>query len=142
MEAQPARAPWYVESITYGDEDLLHHPITVLPGATQPIEIELRNDSAQIAGTVEPHEAGKRATIVAIRQKVLNVVEAKESGERGAFLLEGLAPGDYQVFAFDSDQVEFRNPDAMLKYATRAVLVSVGAGMKESVRLAVIRTGE
>src|SRR5262249_7511162 len=44
----------YVASATAGDVDLLHHPLVIMPGAAAPaIEVTLRNDAAEVSGTID-----------------------------------------------------------------------------------------
>jgi hypothetical protein len=63
-------------------------------------------------------------------------------GPDGSFDMANLAPGAYQVLAFDREQpqLEYRNPEAMRAYAGKGPLVRVSAGQKERVTLQVVAT--
>ena len=51
------------------------------------------------------------------------------AGPDGHARLQGLAPGDYQVSAWnDVREVEYANPDWMKRYGQESTLVSVQAG--------------
>jgi hypothetical protein len=44
----------------------------------------------------------------------------------GEFVFIGFAPGDYKLLAFDSvDGLEFRNPDVLAPYLSKAVRVAL-----------------
>jgi hypothetical protein len=55
----------------------------------------------------------------------------------------GIAPGAYKVFAFDAiDSVDYRNPESLAQYASRAASVTVAPNGTASVNVELIRTGE
>jgi hypothetical protein len=59
------------------------------------------------------------------------------------FVTNGLAPGDYLVFAFDHpDKLEYTNPDALAPYASQATAVTLSANQETHVVVNLIRTGE
>jgi hypothetical protein len=50
----------------------------------------------------------------------------------------GLAPGDYKVLAFDRDMLdslEFRNPDALAPYVSKATTIALHAGEEASLNV-------
>ena len=42
----------------------------------------------------------------------------------------GLAPGEYLIYAFDSDRLEYTNPDVLQAYASQAVHVTLSPNQK------------
>ena len=55
----------------------------------------------------------------------------------------GLAPGDYKLFAFDSvEQIEFRNPEVLDQYSSKAVQVTLTARGKANATLELVHTEE
>ncbi len=62
--------PWYVQSASYGQSNLLYDDIVIASGQSYPMEIVLRDDSASLSGTVKSSDAGQpaSATVVVIPQ--------------------------------------------------------------------------
>jgi hypothetical protein len=54
----------------------------------------------------------------------------------------GLAPGEYLIYAFDSDRLEYTNPDVLQAYASQAAHVTLSPNQKLQVALELIRTGD
>jgi len=59
----------------------------------------------------------------------------------GAFQVHGLAPGRYDILAFDRlDGIEYRNPQALDAYLSHATHVTLTADEQAKVTLDLIRT--
>ena len=145
IEGAPAGSYWvrvnssrgYRASIRSGNLDLLHQPLVVGAGGTaSPIEITMRDDTAEISGTVEgitspaqgPVNAGGAGAASADARDwtfyspsggqaaahIYCVPLAESSGQfteiwvspDGSFVSQGLAPGAYRLLAFDREQHE------------------------------------
>jgi hypothetical protein len=145
----------YPASIRSGNLDLQHQPLPVgVGGAASPIEITMRDDMAEISGTVEgitPPLPGFGSAHVDARQSRVHVYcipLADSSGQftdvwvhpDGSFESTELAPGAYRVLAFDGVQteIEYRNPQAMQAYDAKGPVVRVAGGQKERVTLQLI----
>jgi hypothetical protein len=127
----------YPASIRSGNLDLQHQPLVVAAGGTaSPIEIAMRDDTAEISGTVEgitpaapgPVNAGGAAgaggdargwTSYAplggqAAAHIYCIPLADSTGQLteiwvspdGSFVSQGLAPGAYRLLAFDREQHE------------------------------------
>jgi hypothetical protein len=161
----------YAASVRSGNIDLQHEPLAVAAGGSRsPIEITMRDDTAQIDGTVEgitpaataaPNVsantgdsgffAGPRA-MGAAPARIYCVPLADSSGQftevwvspDGSFSSPPLPPGAYRVLAFDRPQpeLEYRNPEAMQAYETKGPVVRLVSGQTEHVRLQLISTSE
>jgi len=138
-------SPWYVQSAQYGPTNLLSDDVTIAPGQSYPIEIVLRDDGATLTGNLQSSE--KSATFGSV------LVVPQPASKRGAkvaqfssqsgFRMNGLAPGDYLVYAFDhADTLEYTNADALQSYASQATPVTLSANQETHVVLNLIRTGE
>jgi hypothetical protein len=136
--------PWYVQSAQYGTTNLLSDDVTIASGQSYPIEIVLRDDGATLTGSlkhngvddtpmtliVAPQPAGKRG---------VKVLHTSQPG----FAMNGLAPGDYLVFAFDhGDEIEYTNPDALQPYASQATPVTLSPNQETHAMLTLIHAGE
>jgi hypothetical protein len=160
----------YPASIRSGNLDLLHQPLVVGAGGTaSPIEITMRDDTAEISGTVEgvtppaqgPVNAGGASgdgrgwTSYAplggqAAAHIYCIPLADSSGQLteiwvspdGSFVSQGLAPGAYRLLAFDREQheLEYRNPEALRTYDSKGPVVRVVGGQKEHVQLQLIST--
>jgi hypothetical protein len=161
----PARG--YVSALSSGGVDLLKHPLVVAHGvATPPIEVTLRDDTAQIDGTIEGiaskllgtglTDSGSAAvaghgyvgTVSAESPPFVYCVPLPDSAGRFAEIpasTDGkfsypLQPGAYRVFAFRHQQpdLEYHNPEAMRAYDSMGQMVRVVAGQTESLQLHLI----
>jgi hypothetical protein len=150
----------YVASAVAGSTDLLRQPLVVGPGgASLPIDIVLRDDSATIEGTVEgiptvPAGARGTASIGPAPMRVgvyVYCIPLPDSPGRftvggvsaeGAFQLLQLAPGSYRILAFDRQQneLEYQNAEAMAVYDGKGPVVRLVPGQTEQVRVTLIST--
>jgi hypothetical protein len=61
----------------------------------------------------------------------------------GVFQYGEFAPGAYKAYAFeDAALIEYRNPEVLNQYASKAVRVTLSAGEKTKVNLDLIPAGE
>lgn len=142
----------FVASATMGSLDLLHEPFMIGSGSSEPIEIKMRDDSAQIEGTLAGMAAGSTATesqsspgryappayvyCVPLPDSPGQFLELSTSPD-GKFEYQTAAPGTYRVMAFRSQQrnLAYRDPEAMRAYETKGQLVHLSPGQKESLQL-------
>ena len=148
----------FVSSITSGGTDLQRQPLVVgLGGATPPIEITVRDDGAQVEGTIEGTTSTevRRAGFNSPGQLLGNVyfVPMADSGgqfseawvsQDGKFQLQQLPPGAYRVLAFDRQQpdLEYASDEVMGQYDSKTKVIHVVSGQKEHLRLPLITASE
>ena len=157
----------YAASIRSGNLDLQHEPLVVgAGGGASPIEITMRDDTAQISGTVEGVTAGANGASSPIvgaggttfydqnaGQSVAHIycVPLPDSPGQfaeiyvspdGSFVSPELAPGTYRLLAFDhpEQELEYRNPEAMRAYDSKGLVVRVAGGQKAHVQLQLLPT--
>jgi hypothetical protein len=133
----------YVAAIRCGDKDLLESTLVVGGGTSMPpIEVTLRNDGAEIDGSIV--ELAKRGTgdgyppagfvyVVPVGSaRGMSLLVAQPNGD---FQATQLAPGTYRVLAFErpKNDLEYADEDVMRKY--EAQMVTVLAGQKEKIRV-------
>ncbi len=163
IDSAPAGSYWvevrssrgYVASVRSGNLDLLRQPLTVVAGGgASQIEVTLRDDAAEISGTVEGvatpamTPGGANTSPGQVRAHVYFIPLPESSGQfseasvrsDGSFVSQGLAPGAYRVLAFDRIQteLEYRDPEAMQVYDSKGPAVRVVGGQKERVELPLI----
>lgn len=138
------QVPWYVQSATYGQSNLLYDDIVIASGQSYPMEIVLRDDSASLSGTVKSSDANQPpATVVVVPQPAGKTIPRVVRGAGNDFSVSGLAPGEYLVFAFDSiDGMEFSNPDAFGPYASQAAHITLAGNQRGQVSLDLIQVGK
>ncbi|MGA8492796.1 MAG: hypothetical protein WB711_20405 [Terriglobales bacterium] len=146
----------YVASINSGTTDLQHQPLAVgLGGSSSPIEITMRDDAAEIDGTIEGLTASSASTAQVADGSSAHlycIPLPDSSGEfkdiwvqpDGKFGPQQMSPGTYRVLAFDRPQpdLEYRNPEAMRAYDAKGQLVRLIAGQKEHLHLQLASTSE
>ena len=136
---------WYVQSAQYGPTNLLSEDLTVAPSQTYPIEIVLRDDGATLTGNLQsPPRNETDATAVVVPQPASRRgAKVSQFASQSGFTMNGLAPGDYLVFAFDRiDDLEYANGDALQPYASQATHVTLSPGQETHVALNLIHAGE
>jgi len=142
----------YVAAANMGGLDLLHSPFTVTPGMSTPIEISMRDDSAQLDGAVAGMAAASPVTSSGFSSR-FSTVQAwvyciplpDSSGQfqqigvfpDGKFGAETMSPGTYRVLAVRSQQpnLPYRDAEAMRAYENSGQIVHLAAGQKMNVQL-------
>jgi hypothetical protein len=136
--------PWYVRSATSGTTDLLREELVIGAGRRpEPLELVLRDDGANLKVHVlaEGQPAGGSVLLFS-DQTMLTNARTGSSAPGVEISFAGLAPGDYKVVAFDRDtldSLEFRNPEALVPYASKAATITLHPG--EEATLNVERQG-
>jgi hypothetical protein len=143
----------YVASATMGGTDLLREPLVVVPGASTPIDITLRDDNAELDGTLlgvtpAPVEAGRWSTAgfvycIPLPDSSGQFLEIPASYD-GKFNHPVVTPGVYRVIAFDSQQHDFpyRDGEAMKVYESKGQIVHFTPGQKVTLQLEIISSAE
>jgi hypothetical protein len=132
-------APLHFASATYGGQNLLCEDLTVLAdSAYQQLQIVVRHEGATLSGTVQPEVKPAGAVLLVPRSPALQARVARIDKDN-RYQLEGVAPGDYDLFAFDQiDNLEYHDPSFLRAYEDRARHVSLHANQTESVPLDLI----
>jgi protocatechuate 3,4-dioxygenase beta subunit len=136
----------YLKSVRCGSQDGSDTAIVdIAPGA--PLTLEFASDGGSVEGAVQSAGPGPAPVVVtaapagrrAGRMDLLKTVDT----DSGAFRLEGLAPGDYKLFAWELKE------EGLAEYApfrqlldSQATAVTVHADERQSVRLSVITAAE
>jgi hypothetical protein len=145
VQAWPANVPrGYVASLHWGNVDLLRDDLTIAAGAAvPPIEVQLKNDGAELSIEIKSGDKAAVNTVVLYsvdypkRSMVMGV-----QGE-GKAAVGNLRPGTYKVVALQGGQeVEFRDASFIEKYVAPAPEVSLRAWDKASVQVEAQQLGE
>ena len=132
---------WYVESALYGSVDLLTEDLTVLEGGTtEAIEVTLRNDGAKVSGNVRGKGAASASGMVLLVSSRAPRFVKETRIANGAFTIRDLAPGSYRALAIDqADDLEYKNPEVLRDYLTKAQDVTVGPKQESRVDLELVQ---
>jgi hypothetical protein len=140
----------YVASATSGGVDLLHRPLVVgAGGASAPIEITLRDDTATLDGTVSPIQANGGELDPYVRrvfvfcfplENEIGRLEEGLAGADGKFSIPNLPPGRYLVLAFPTpyQNLEYRNEEVLRQYESKGTIVTLEAGQKVEIKVSVL----
>lgn len=145
----------YVAAATMGGVDLLHEALVVAPGSTAPIEVKMRDDTAEIDGTLTGLTAGSSAgTEPTLAQAYVYCLPLPDSpGEfqqlgvsfpEGKFTSRAMVPGTYRVLAFKNPQpnLPYRDAEAMKAYETMGQVIHLSPGQKTDVQVQMISSSE
>jgi hypothetical protein len=120
--------PWYVQSATNGNTDVLRDELVIAAAhRPDPLEIVVRDDGTMLMGSLRADGEPVRGNVLLIpEQGSLAQAKLTMAAPTGEFGFISVAPGDYKLLGFDSvDGFEFRNPDVLAPYLSRAVRVTV-----------------
>ncbi len=136
---------YYIQSARSGSTDLLREDLTIAPGGSvQPIQVVVRDDFASLDGKISSNAQADSAVVIVMpedaprqsRQVVMN-------NPKDSFHLSQLAPGAYKVLAVDRlDNFEYKNPDVLRKYLSKARDIALLPDQTASVDLELVRLGD
>jgi hypothetical protein len=143
----------YVASASMGGSDLLREPLVVVPGASAAIDVTMRDDNAELEGTLlgvstipaDPNRGFSTGYIYCIPQPDSSGQFLQlNAGPDGKFDYAMVAPGTYHVLAFTTEQRElpYRDAEAMKIYEHAGQVVRFSPGQKVTLELQVIASAE
>ena len=146
----------YVSAVTSGSTDLLEKPLVVGAGGTIPaMEITVRDDGAELDGTLDSSKASVAAPVPQGRfggqQAIVYVVptdgmdsQIKVTGLNpdGSFSISQIAPGTYHVFAVENQVMQPVSEEWLKQHESKVQVVRLVAGQKEHLRLSLIAANE
>lgn len=142
----------YTASIQSGGKDLLQQPLVVgLGGSVAPIEVVLRDDGAEVDGTLEG-ESINPATIAAEAQTsrlnhLVYLLPVKEGEEprnvpawQATFRFEQVPPGDYLAVAFEQppEDLPFGSVERMQSLSGKGQMIHLETAQKISLKLKLV----
>ena len=136
----------YLKSAQIGNDDILGGGIDLTAGvAPGPLRITISSKGAAINGSVVDQDqqpaGGITVTLVPESEKwtQTHLFKTASTDQNGAFQLSGIAPGDYQLFAWE--QIEsgaYRDPLFIKPFEGDGATVSVEESSTETVQLEMI----
>jgi len=139
----------YAAAIQCGGSDVMHQPLVVgLGGGIPPIEVTMRDDGADVSGTVEEAPSAERSGENAPPRYIYLLPDGQGAGQLrmastgpgDTFQMEQVPPGNYVVLAFEQSQEDlpYGNDKAMEALEGKGQVIHVGASQKVNVKVKMI----
>ena len=145
----------YVAAATVGGIDLLHEPLVITAGSSIPIDIKVRDDFAEIEGTVTgissesvPTPGAQELPIIVycvpLPDSAGRFEQLGASTSDGKFMSDRMTPGAYRVLVFRNSQphLPYRDAEAMKAYESLGPVVHLSPGQKTNVQVQIISNTE
>jgi hypothetical protein len=144
----------YVGSINSGGTDLLREPLVVGAGAVMPpIEITLRDDFAEVDGTIESPNNSSTSAAPGQVNRVVYLISLDRPADQvrmgfadpsGTFALPQIPPGSYRVLALDRPRGELGAGDAefLKQHESKTQAIQLTAEQKIHLHLPLISATE
>lgn len=150
------RGDGYVASIESGGSDVMKQPLVVgLGGEVAPIEVTLRDDGAEVSGTVEGMNAGgtARETAQGSPTSFICLVPIGQDKRQppmmmpawnGRFQFMQVPPGEYLLLRYEEDQLDlpYGEEEFVKQMEGKGQRIRAEAGEKVSVKVNLIAGGE
>jgi hypothetical protein len=132
----------YIQTVTYGGADATGKPLSV-GEARGALEVVLGMAGGRVDGAVT--DGGKPvagALVVAVPESGReDLVKAGQSGQDGRYIVRGLAPGEYTLYAFDDvPELSGADSDGMKAYRDKGQKITVEGNSQATAGLALIHT--
>lgn len=138
----------YVQSISSNGTDLFHHPLVVVSSSPAPIEVDMRDDTAQVSGTVlgiktaaaamnQPFSgATAHVYFIPLPDSTGTFQEAFAMAD-GSFVSMPMEPGTYRVLAFARPKrnLPYRDAVGMRGYDNQGQVITLVPGQTERLQL-------
>jgi hypothetical protein len=141
-------AGYYLKSGRLGNQDVLESGLTIA-GGTAKLDLVVSPSGGQVEGVVSDakQQPAKAATVVLIpearRQSRLALFQTTSTDQNGHYSIQGIAPGDYTIYAFeDLPPGAFQDPEFMKPFEKSAQSLTVQEGGRESKQLQQIQADD
>jgi hypothetical protein len=148
LGASPGSIPsdLYISGIRQGALDIRNEGFVDVRGSMLPIEITIAAGAGIVQGTVEAPGGGvpTHADVVLVPQvpRRGNVMFYDRTiiDDKGQFKFQGVAPGEYKVFAFEQlEDTAEQNPAFVARYETLGQAVTVNSSSTTEIRVRLLR---
>jgi hypothetical protein len=132
----------WLKSIRAGDQEVLESGIDVSAGTPGPVEITLGIGVGQISGGVQDAKqqpaSGSMVTLLPdpMKEERNDLYRVTSTDQNGQFTVQGIAPGEYKLFAWeDVDPGSYMDAEFLKTHESRARKVTIKANGQEQVTL-------
>ena len=137
----------YVKSLRYGSSDALQGSFTVLRGIPASLEVTISSRGARVQGAVTDKDnlpvTGVWVVLVPdeAHRDQSRLYQKAATDQYGRYLLRGIAPGDYKIFAWEEVQDgAWEDPDFLTTFEDRGQKISVQEADAKTIDIEAIRT--
>jgi uncharacterized surface anchored protein len=125
----------YVKSIKFGGQDITGKELDLSSGAGGELEILISPNAADVSGTVRNADGQPVASArVQVCDKDKKMAGAATTDQNGSFHITKLAPGEYQVFAWESTgEGVITDPDFRKAFDSQASIIKLSEKSHENV---------
>ena len=112
----------------------------IVTANAEPVQILLKKDGGKLNGQLPPRGGLFRPAFVVLAPKDRQLTSAFKTiatDRKRAFQFSGIAPGAYELFAFDQES-DYLGDESLKKYAARAISVTVAPNAVLSMPLEVV----
>jgi len=135
----------YVKTIRLGEQDITEANLDLSAPGGDKLAITIAVDGGTVSGLVESesHEGVGGATVVIIpegrRMAISRLYKMVTSASDGTFLLKGIAPGEYKLYAWEElDGRSLQEAEVLRPFERFAYPITIAEHSRESVMLKVI----
>jgi hypothetical protein len=144
LSVAPLGGDLYVEDIRQGGSSIYDSGFEIRGRNPDPIQVIIKSGGGTLDGTVQdgsgkPVIGGTVALVPAARRQNDALYHMSRADSTGAFIIRGIAPGDYRMFAWDVLPPGAHTNAAFLqKYEERAIAVTIAPGAKVTSKVTAI----
>jgi hypothetical protein len=136
----------YLKSARWGGEDVLEDGLSIASGKIPgPLEIVLNCAGGTLEGVVldEQGRPAAEARVVLVpegeRRSQPHLFKSATPDQYGHFVMKGIAPGDYKLFAWEEvESGAYLDPEFLKRYEEKGKSVTMGENSKQTVQLQLI----
>jgi protocatechuate 3,4-dioxygenase beta subunit len=133
----------YIKAISAGGRELLDRSLDISLVPPGLIEVRIGIDAGRLEGVVKDLPTGRRAGLVMLpdsrKTSAFRKVTTAVSDAAGRFTINGIAPGDYRLFAFEEADIRQMQDSGFLDHFEKsAAAISVGPGATVNVEVSAI----
>jgi hypothetical protein len=132
----------YLEDLRQGNVSVYDEGFTVTDRPGDPVQLLLASPGARVEGIVRDARQAPAPTVLVVlipessRRQDTSRFRRIASDKDGKFVLRGIPPGTYKLFAIDNfPENTWRNAEFMQKYESRGHSVTLGRGTLTTVEL-------
>jgi Carboxypeptidase regulatory-like domain/Polysaccharide lyase family 4, domain II len=145
LNSDSAASAFYIKSVSLGGKDVTDSGFYVSGGAWS-LDAVLTSDGGTLEGVVlnEKDQPVPDALVVALpdteNRKRHDLFKKVSADQHGHFIIRGMRPGEYGLFAFDELEEDYRDPDVIKPFEDRGQTVRAEKSQRRQLVLKVIAT--
>jgi hypothetical protein len=121
----------YVGSVKVGDLAQTLGQFIIPSDSRVHVEVNMSLHSDTISGAVSGGIPGNFHAYIVAKNELTGSVDIRETDQNGRFEIPGLAPGQYDLYAWKNlDGIAYETKDGLKKYERNKVAVAIGKGVQ------------